>query len=144
MTKGFSPIGERTRREVAGDDWFETNMRNMTNFDRPWQMYVTNINWAGTWSRGIITRQEFSLINLAMLAANGNLGEFEHHVYNAIERNKVPLEKLRELLLHIAQYCGIARGTEIFIIARKVLKDLGIDGNSVAPLDTSGLYKLTD
>ncbi|MEY4710854.1 MAG: hypothetical protein RIS88_304 [Pseudomonadota bacterium] len=142
MTKGFSPIGEATRRDVAGADWHATNMKNMTNFDQPWQMYVTNINWAGTWSRGIISQQELSLVNMAMLAANGNLGEFEHHVHNAITRTGVPLEKIRELLLHIAQYCGIARGTEIWVIARKVLKELNIDGNSVAPLDTSGLYKV--
>lgn len=144
MTKGFSEIGMKTRREVAGEDWVDTNMKNMTEFDRPWQMYVTNINWAGTWSRGIISRQEYSLINLAMLAANGNLGEFEHHIHNAITRNKVPVEKIRELLLHIAQYCGIARGTEIFIIARKVLKELNIDGNSLKPLDTTSLYQLPD
>jgi alkylhydroperoxidase/carboxymuconolactone decarboxylase family protein YurZ len=144
MATDFSPVGEKTRRQVAGDEWYEANMKNMSEFDRAWQMYVTNINWAGTWSRGVISHQQYSLINLAMLAAAGHLGEFEHHVENALLRTKVPLEQLRELFLHIAQYCGIATGTEIFIIARRVFKKLGIDPNAMEPLDTSPLYHMPE
>ena len=66
-----------------------------TEFDRAWQMYVTNINWAGTWSRNIIPPQQLSLINLAMLAASGQMHEFEHHFRNALLRTNVPLEQLR-------------------------------------------------
>ena len=143
MATDFSPVGEKTRRQVAGDEWYEANMKNMSEFDRAWQMYVTNINWAGTWSRNIIPPPQLSLVNLAMLAASGQMHEFEHHFRNALLRTKVPLEQLRELLLHIAQYCGIATGTNMFRIARRVLAEEKIDLSGIEPLDTNYLYSLS-
>jgi 4-carboxymuconolactone decarboxylase len=87
--------------------------------------------------------QQLSLINLAMLAASGQMHEFEHHFRNALLRTNVPLEQLRELLLHIAQYCGIATGTNIFRIARRVLAEEEIDVSGIEPLDTNYLYSLS-
>ncbi len=47
--KDFSPIGLKTRREIAGDEWFDLNMNNMTEWDRYWQIVATNTNWNATW-----------------------------------------------------------------------------------------------
>jgi 4-carboxymuconolactone decarboxylase len=138
----MSAVGAKTRREILGDEWVDSNSQNVTEFDRAWQMYVTNINWAGTWSRNIIPPQQFSLINLAMLAASGQMHEFELHFRVALLRTKVPLEQLRELLLHVSQYCGIATGTSMFRIARRVLAEENIDVSGMAPLDTNDLYSL--
>jgi 4-carboxymuconolactone decarboxylase len=142
--KNFSEIGDKTRREVLGEDWYRLNIDNMTEFDRPWQIYATNTNWASTWSRNIIPRQTFSMINLAMLATAGRFNEFEHHFRNALLRTKVPLEQLRELMLHISQYCGQATGAEIWKISRRVLKEEKIDLSQLKRLDVSPLYHLPD
>ena len=142
--KDFSEIGDQTRREVLGEDWYRLNIDNMTEFDRAWQIYATNTNWASTWSRNIIPRQTFSMINLAMLATAGRFSEFEHHFRNALFRTKVPLEQLRELMLHISQYCGQATGAEIWKISRRVLKDEKVDLSQLKPLDVSHLYHLPD
>jgi 4-carboxymuconolactone decarboxylase len=138
----MSAVGAKTRREILGDQWVDSNSQNATEFDRAWQMYVTNINWAGTWSRNIIPPQQLSLVNLAMLAASGQMHEFELHFRVALLRTKVPLEQLRELLLHVAQYCGIATGTSMFRIARRVLAEEQIDISAIEPLDTNCLYSL--
>jgi 4-carboxymuconolactone decarboxylase len=143
MKSLMSAVGAKTRREVLGDEWVDSNAQNATEFDRAWQMYVTNINWAGTWSRNIIPPQQLSLVNLAMLAASGQMHEFELHFRVALLRTKVPLEQLRELLLHVAQYCGIATGTSMFRIARRVLAEEAIDVSSIEPLDTNHLYSLS-
>ncbi len=142
--KDFSETGDRTRREVLGEDWYRLNIDNMTEFDRAWQIYVTNTNWASTWSRDIIPKQTFSMINLAMLAAAGQFSEFEHHFRNALFRTKVPLEQLRELMLHISQYCGQVTGAEIWKISRRVLKEEKVDLSQLKPLDVSHLYHLPD
>ncbi|QRG06317.1 carboxymuconolactone decarboxylase family protein [Xanthobacter dioxanivorans] len=142
MKSLLSEQGTKARRDVLGADWVDRNLENTTEFDCAWQMYVTNINWAGTWSRNIIPQQQLSLINLAMLAASGQMHEFEHHFRNALVRTKVPLTQLRELLLHVAQYCGIPTGTDMFRIARRVLAEEGIDLSTLQPLDTSYLYTL--
>jgi 4-carboxymuconolactone decarboxylase len=143
MKSLMSAAGAKTRRQVLGDEWVDGNRQNATEFDRAWQMYVTNINWAGTWSRNIIPPQQLSLVNLAMLAASGQMHEFELHFRVALLRTRVPLEQLRELLLHIAQYCGIATGTSMFRIARRVLAEEAIDLSSIEPLDTNYLYSLS-
>jgi 4-carboxymuconolactone decarboxylase len=143
MKSLMSPAGEKTRRQVLGDEWVDGNSQNATEFDRAWQMYVTNINWAGTWSRNIIPPRQLSLVNLAMLAASGQMHEFELHFRVALLRTRVPLEQLRELLLHIAQYCGIATGTSMFRIARRVLAEEAIDLSGIEPLDTNYLYSLS-
>ena len=137
--RDFSPVGVRTRREILGDEWFDANMNNMTEFDKYWQIYATNVNWHTTWSRGIIPRQTLSLVNMSMLAAIGHWGEFEHHFRNALVRTKVPLVQLREILLHISQYCGIATGAEIWKISRRVLKEENIDLSQLPPLDSSNI-----
>ena len=48
MKSLMSAAGAKTRRQVLGDEWVDGNSQNATEFDRAWQMYVTNINWAGT------------------------------------------------------------------------------------------------
>lgn len=140
----FNKDGLETRGRIAGQEWVDQNLGNMSELDRSWQMYVTNVNWAGTWSRGILSHQQLSLINLAMLGGAGHMHEFEVHFRNAILRTKVPLEQLRELLIHIGMYCGIPTGTDIFRIARRVLAEEGIDPNAMEPLDTTALYQLPD
>ncbi len=73
----FNPMGVKTRRAIAGDEWFDLNMNNMSEWDRYWQVFATNTNWAATWSRGIIPQQSLmsigqgpvtSVIALQMLA----------------------------------------------------------------------------
>jgi alkylhydroperoxidase/carboxymuconolactone decarboxylase family protein YurZ len=121
-----APLGHKTRRAVVGDDYVKNALQS-TPFDAEWQAYLNNQLWARTWARGVITHQEFSLINLAMLAGMGRMEEFELHFKIAITRTKPPLEKLRELLLHIGMYCGIPIGRDCFVIARRLLKEHGID-----------------
>ncbi len=121
-----SRLGHATRRVVVGDDYVKNALQS-THFDAEWQAYLNNQLWARTWARGVITHQEFSLINLAMLAGLGRMEEFELHFKIAITRTKPPLEKLRELLLHIGMYCGIPVGRDCFVIARRLLKEHDID-----------------
>lgn len=140
----FNKDGLKARGDVAGKGWVDENLANMSELDRSWQMHVTNINWAGTWARGILSKQELSLMNLAMLGGAGHMHEFEVHFRNAVLRTNVPLEKLREVLIHIGMYCGIPTGTDVFRIARRVLKEEGIDPDEMEPLDTSHLYQLPE
>lgn len=140
MKPHFSPLGDATRRSILGDEHVDSLMNRATEFDRAWHQYVTNINWGGTWARGILSQQQLSLINLAMLAGAGQMIEFERHFRIALKTTQVPLEQLRELLLHIGQYCGIPTGAEVFLIARRVMEKEGVDASGMKPLDTSGLY----
>lgn len=130
-------LGHQTRRVIVGDDYVKNALQS-TPFDAEWQAYLNNQLWARTWARGVITHQEFSLINLAMLAGLGRMEEFELHFKIAITRTKPPLDKLRELLLHIGMYCGIPVGRDCFVIARRLLKEHDIDLSVLEQAPTKG------
>jgi 4-carboxymuconolactone decarboxylase len=132
--EGFSKAGLATRRKYLGDKWLDAALDNMTEFSREWQKHATNVVWAGSWTRGVLEKQELSLINLAMLAALNRMAEFELHFRVAVKSTKVPLEKLRELLVHIVVYCGAPVGVEMFAIAKKVFAEEKIDPNDLPPV----------
>jgi len=123
----FSPVGEAARRAIVGDQWVDSANAEMNAFDREWYIYTNNQLWGRTWARGIIEHRELSLVNMAMLAGLGRMEEFEIHFRIALERTKVPLIQIRELLLHITMYCGIPIGRDCFAIARRVLKEKNVD-----------------
>jgi len=141
MSFDFDPAGCAARRDVLGNDHVDTLAGQMTEFDRAWNMYVTNVSWAGTWARGIIDRPTLSLVSLAMLAGAGQMEEFERHVRNALLRTGVPLPQLREVLLHIGHYCGIPTGAACFAIVRRVMREEGITPGEAGWEDVSTTYR---
>ena len=124
---GFAKVGDVSRRAIIGDQYVDGMLKEKNAFDHEWQEYLNNQLWGRTWARGILSHQQLSLINLSMLAGLGRMEEFELHFRIAITRTKVPLIQLREILLHIGMYCGIPIGRDAFAIARRVLKEEGID-----------------
>jgi alkylhydroperoxidase/carboxymuconolactone decarboxylase family protein YurZ len=106
-------------------------------------MYVTNVSWAGTWSRGIIDRPTLSLISLAMLAGAGQTKEFERPVRNGLLRTSVPVVQLREVLLHIGHYCGIPIGAACFAIVRRVMREIGQSAEGLDMPDVTDVYRTT-
>lgn len=140
MTTEFDPAGVAARRGVLGDEHVDRLDRATTAFDAAWNQYVTNVSWAGTWSRGVIDRPTLSLISLAMLAGAGQMEEFERHLRNALLRTHVPLVQLREVLLHIGHYCGIPTGAACFAIARRVFAELGVTIDADLP-DVAATYR---
>lgn len=126
-TTDFDPRGEAVRRHLLSDETFDKAMAAMTPFDREYQIFVTNQIFGRTWARGILSQQQLSLINLAMLAGKGCMEEFEMHFRVAVKVTGVPIIQLRELLLHIGLYCGIPIARDAFVIARRVLKEEGVD-----------------
>jgi len=124
---GFAKVGDVSRRAIIGDQYVDGMLKEKNPFDHEWQEYLNNQLWGRTWARGILSHQQLSLINLSMLAGLGLMEEFELHFRIALTRTKVPLIELREILLHIGMYCGVPIGRDAFAIARRVLKEEGVD-----------------
>lgn len=115
--------GLKVRKEVLGAEHVDRALANADDFNREFQEMVTEYCWGGTWGRGVLTKQQRSILNLGMLAALGRSHEFGLHFRGAI-RNGVPLEELKEILMQIAVYCGIPAGVESFRIAGQILKEM--------------------
>ncbi len=118
--------GLNIRKEVLGEEYVDAAIANADDFNRDFQEMVTEYCWGGSWGRGVLTKQQRSMLNLGMLAALNRPHEFKLHFLGALT-NGVSLEEIREVLIQIAIYCGIPAGVEAFRIAREVLKEEGID-----------------
>jgi len=130
MSKEQFEAGLKCRKEVLGEAYVDASLAKADDFNRDFQHLVTEHCWGGTWGRGVLSKQQRSILNLGMLAALNRGHEFKLHFKGAIT-NGLSLEELREILIQIAVYCGIPAGVEAFRLAREVLDAEGIDASSM-------------
>lgn len=112
--------GEKTRRQVLGDAHVDRATRAMTEFDRPFQEFITESAWGSVWLRTGLTRRERSLITIALLAAAGHDEEVAMHVRATANTGASP-EDIREALMHVAIYAGVPAANSAFKIVKEAL-----------------------
>ena len=114
--------GDRTRREVLGDEHVDRAQERTTDFTRPFQEFISRYAWGDVWGRPGLDRRQRSMITLAALTAVRAEGELELHVRAAL-RNGLTPEEIREVLLHTAVYAGVPAANAAFAIAQRVLEE---------------------
>ena len=119
-------IGLKVRKEVLGETYVEKSLAKADDFNRDFQKMVTEYCWGGSWGRGVLTKQQRSILNLGMLAALNRPHEFKLHLKGALT-NGLSLHEIREVLIQIGIYCGIPAAVEAFRLAREVFDANGID-----------------
>jgi 4-carboxymuconolactone decarboxylase len=119
MDKKLMDEGIKTRRAVLGDEYVDRAMKNVDDFNKPFQELVSEYCWGVAWTDETLSRRERSLLNLGMLGALGKREELELHMRGAL-RNGLTKEEIRAALIHIAIYCGIPVGVECFRVAKNV------------------------
>ena len=131
-TQEWFDKGLAIRKEVLGAAYVDRALDGATDFDRPFQEFMTAQCWGMTWGREGLTRQQRSMNNLCILAALNRSTEFATHFRAAIG-NGVTLTELRETLIQIATYAGTPAGVEAFRIAKTVIADLEAQGITPKP-----------
>ncbi len=126
--------GLTIRKEVLGEEYVDAALAKADDFNRDFQEMVTEYCWGGSWGRGVLSKQQRSILNLGMMAALNRPYEFRLHLLGALT-NGVGLDEIREVLIQIAVYCGIPAGVDAFRIAREVFQEEGID---VSHMDSEG------
>jgi 4-carboxymuconolactone decarboxylase len=119
-----SSDGERTRREVLGDEHVDRAQARTTDFTAPFQDFIQRYAWGEVWNRPGLDRRARSMITLAALTAVRAEGELELHVRAAL-RNGLTAEEIGEVLLHTAVYAGVPAANAAFAIAQRVLEEEG-------------------
>jgi 4-carboxymuconolactone decarboxylase len=119
MDKELMNAGVKARRAVLGDEYVDRAMKNVDDFNKPFQELVSEYCWGVCWTDETLSRRERSILNLGMIAALGKMQEFELHLRGAI-RNGLTKEELRAVLMQIAVYCGIPVGVDCFRVAKQV------------------------
>lgn len=112
--------GLKIRREVLGEAYVERALQGADDFNRDFQVLLTEYCWGAVWGRPGLSRKQRSLNNLCMLAALNRSHEFELHLKGALV-NGVTVEEIKETLIQVGVYCGAPAAVEAFRIARKVL-----------------------
>lgn len=116
-----SAAGLRTRREVLGDEHVDRAQAGTTEFNAPFQDFITRYAWGEIWNRPGLSRPERSMITLAVLAALGRDEELAMHA-RAARRNGLTDEQIAEVLLHVAVYAGVPAANRGFAVARDALQ----------------------
>jgi 4-carboxymuconolactone decarboxylase len=114
--------GERTRREVLGDEHVDRAQARTTEFTAPFQDFIQRYAWGEVWNRPGLDRKQRSMITLAALTSLRAEGELELHVRAAL-RNGLTPEEIAEVLLHTAVYAGVPAANSAFAIAQRVLEE---------------------
>jgi 4-carboxymuconolactone decarboxylase len=115
--------GLEIRRAVLGNDYVNRALAKVSDFNRPFQEFITRYAWGEVWDRSGLTRRDRSLITLAILVALNREAEFRMHVRAAL-RNGVTLEEIRELLIHSGIYCGLPAANAAIRAAEEVIGEV--------------------
>lgn len=122
MSESDFDRGMSKRREVLGDSYVDTSLRNATEFTAPLQQLVTENCWGAVWTRDGLDNQTRSLVTISMLIALKATTELKAHVLGAL-RNGCSVQQIQEVLLHSSAYCGFPAAIEAFRAAKDVIED---------------------
>jgi 4-carboxymuconolactone decarboxylase len=114
--------GMSVRREVLGDEHVDRSIETATEFNAPFQEFITRFAWGGPWSRPGLDRRTRSAITLAVLTALGRENELAMHVRGAL-RNGLSEAEISEVLLHTAVYAGVPAANAAVAIAKRTLEE---------------------
>jgi 4-carboxymuconolactone decarboxylase len=136
MNQDLYEAGLATRRQVLGDAHVDASLAAATEFSRDIQEYVTQYCWGDLWNRPGLSLQERSLINLSMITALNRPVEFKAHVRGAVN-NGVSRDKIKEVLMQSAFYCGGPAALEAFRSAAEVFAAMDAEAAGTAAPGTA-------
>jgi len=113
--------GLEIRREVLGDEYVNKNLAGSDEFMMTFQRIVTELAWGFAWDGTALDKKTKSMLSIAILAASGRFEEVEIYTRGAL-RTGVTLDELKEILTHVAVYCGTPTGRQSFLAAHKAIQ----------------------
>ncbi|WP_221029072.1 4-carboxymuconolactone decarboxylase [Actomonas aquatica] len=115
--------GESTRRRILGDAHVNRAIAATTDFDAPFQDFITKVAWDGVWSRPGLDDRTRHLITIALLAGLGREHELALHL-RSIQNTGTSPEDVREALLHVAVYAGVPAANHAMSLAKSIFASL--------------------
>lgn len=112
----------KIRRAVLGDEHVDRAQANTTEFDAPFQQFITETAWGTIWAREGLDRKTRHMLTLAILAALGKENELAMHL-RATKNTGVTPDEVQEILLHVAVYAGVPAANAAFAVAKHVFQE---------------------
>ena len=127
MDKKMHDKGLEVRKAVLGEAYVNNALKNVDDFNRPFQEMLNEYCWGTVWGREELPRKTRSMLNIAMLSALNRNHELRLHLKGALT-NGVSRDEIREILMQVAIYGGMPAAVDSFRIAREVFAE--IDGKT--------------
>jgi 4-carboxymuconolactone decarboxylase len=122
MSEKFD-AGMAVRRAVLGDAHVDRAEAAKTDFDAPFQEFITEGAWGTVWASDALTKRERSIVTLALLAALGQWDEVALHVRATKNTGATPSD-IREAMMHVAVYAGVPAANHALKIVKQTLKEM--------------------
>lgn len=112
--------GLNMRREVLGREYVDAGLAASDDFMMGFQDAVTELAWGYSWSRPGLDRRTRLVLTLGILAGLGRYDELGIYAQGAV-RNGVTVDEIKEILIHVASYCGTPAGRQSFLAVHAAL-----------------------
>ena len=119
---GTVETGMPIRRAALGDAHVDRSIAGTTGFTREFQELITRFAWGTIWARPGLDHRTRRMLIIANTAALGRWEEFRMHVRAGLAAELEPSD-LKEVLLQVAVYAGVAAANTAFHIAGEELVD---------------------
>ena len=123
MDKATYDKGMTIRRKVLGDAYVDAALKNVDDFNRPLQDFVTEYCWGGIWGREGLPHKTRSMLNLAMISILNRPHELRAHLRGALT-NGVTKAEIAEIFLQVGCYAGVPAAVDSFRVAREFFKEM--------------------
>jgi 4-carboxymuconolactone decarboxylase len=114
--------GVAMRREVLGDAHVDRSLAAVDDLTATLQKMVTEWAWGDVWRRPGLSKKARSMLNIGMLTALNRPHELRVHIRGAL-RNGVSEEKIVEVILQTAIYCGFPAALDSMRAVAEVIAD---------------------
>ena len=123
MDKKTHDKGLEIRKAVLGEAYVDNALKNVDDFNKPFQELLNEYCWGTVWGREELPRKTRSMLNIAMISILNRPHELRAHLKGALT-NGVAREEIREILMQVAIYGGMPAAVDSFRIAREVFAEL--------------------
>ena len=122
MDKKMHDKGLEVRKAVLGEAYVNNALKNVDDFNRPFQEMLNEYCWGTVWGREELPRKTRSMLNIAMIAILNRQHEFRAHLKGALT-NGVSRDEIREILMQVAIYAGVPAAVDSFRLAREAFAE---------------------
>ena len=123
MDKKTHDKGLEIRKAVLGEAYVDNALKNVDEFNKPFQELLNEYCWGTVWGREELPRKTRSMLNIAMISILNRPHELRAHLKGALT-NGVTRDEIREILMQVAIYGGMPAAVDSFRIAREVFAEL--------------------
>ena len=123
MDQKMHDKGLAVRKAVMGEAYVSNALKNVDDFNKPFQELLNEYCWGSVWGREELPRKTRSMLNIAMISILNRPHELRAHLRGALT-NGVTRDEIREILMQVAIYGGMPAGVDSFRIAREFFAEI--------------------